>query len=53
MKSLQTKTRNSYATCKVCKVRGIIIVGLFGENHHEIDLIAGENLLLNKGVIPL
>jgi hypothetical protein len=26
---------------------------LLRENHHKINLIAGEDLLLNEGVIPL
>ena len=30
-----------------------IDVGLLGENHHKISLIACEDLLLNEGVVPL
>jgi hypothetical protein len=29
-----------------------IDVGLLNENHHKINLIVGENLLLTEGVIP-
>jgi hypothetical protein len=32
---------------------GFINVGLLGENHHKINLIAGENPLLDEGVVPL
>ena len=32
---------------------GSINVGLLGENHHKIILIAGEDLLLSEGIIPL
>ena len=28
-------------------------VGLLGENHHKIKLIASEDPLLNEGVVPL
>jgi hypothetical protein len=58
------KIINSYATytnlqsCLEGRVfysplRGSIDVGLPSENHHKISLIAGEDLLLNKGVVPL
>ena len=29
------------------------IVGLLGENSHEIDRIAIENILLNKGIVHI
>ena len=29
-------------------------VGLLGENHHKVNLLAGESLLLNEGpLVPL
>ena len=35
----------------VC-VGGVCIdVGLLGENHHNVNLIIGEDLLLNEGVV--
>ena len=30
-----------------------IDVGLLGENHHKINLIVGESLLLHEDIIPL
>jgi hypothetical protein len=34
--------------------RGVLIdVGLLGENHHKINLIGGEDVLLNEFVVPI
>ena len=33
--------------------KGSIDVGLLHENHHKINLIAGEDLLLNEGIVPI
>jgi hypothetical protein len=33
--------------------RRFIDVGLLSENHHKINLIAGKDILLNEGVVPL
>ena len=30
-----------------------IDVGLLRDNHHKINLIASEDLLLNEGIVPL
>ena len=32
---------------------GSVDVGLLSENHHKINLIAGEDLLFNESVVPL
>ena len=36
-----------------CQLREFIDVGLLSENHHKINLIVGEDLLQNEGVVPL
>ena len=43
----------SYGKGLLLSNRGSINVGLLGENDHNIDLIVGEDLLLNEVVVPL
>ena len=41
-----------YETSLLHPLEGPIDVGLLGENHHKINLIACGSLLLNEGVVP-
>ena len=51
MKNCKVVERNNFFT--IYKGGGSIDIGLLGENHHKINLIASECLLLNEGVAPL
>ena len=54
---MQPTYRNSLACLKervvYCQLGGSLDAGLLSENHHKTNLIVGEDLLLNEGVVPL
>ena len=57
MINLYANYRNSQSCLKerafYSPLGGLLMIGLLSENHHKINIIVGEDLLLNEGVVPL